>query len=103
MKCRQTPLALLCAAVLVFGGCQAIFTYSPLTGLQTPPSSMTPAQRLTYAQDALASGDQSAMLKAYDAIKNDTGAQSQYITASNQQTLTTGSVGSVNSNFSQAA
>ncbi len=69
------------AAVLLFGGCQAIFTYSPLSGLQQSPSDMTPAQRLTYAQDALASGDQSAMLKAYNAIKNDTGAQSQYITA----------------------
>jgi hypothetical protein len=81
MKSRQTLLALLSAAVLVFGGCQAIFTYSPLTGLQTPPSSMPPAQRLTYAQDALASGDPAAMKTAYDAIKNDTSADAQYTTA----------------------
>ena len=78
---RSLSIAVGTAAVLLFGGCQAIFTYSPLTGLQTPPSSMTPAQRLTYAQDALASGDQSAMKTAYNAIKNDTSADAQYMTA----------------------
>ena len=42
---------------------------------------MSPAQRLTYAQDALASGDTAAMQKAYDAIKNDPGGPAQYATA----------------------
>jgi hypothetical protein len=69
------------AAALLLGGCEAVFTYSPLSGLQRPPSSMTPAQRLTYAEDALASGDQAAMKGAYDAIKNDSGADAQYLTA----------------------
>ncbi len=78
MRSRHTLLVLLSAAVLAFGGCQAMFTYSPLSGLQRPPSSMTPAQRLTYAQDALASGDTAAMKSAYDAIKNDTSADAQY-------------------------
>lgn len=81
MRPRHTLLVLLSAAALVFGGCQAIFTYSPLSGLQRPPSGMTPGQRLTYAQEALASGDAAAMKSAYDAIKNDTGAAAQYMTA----------------------
>ena len=80
-RSRRTLLVLLSSAVLVFGGCQAIFTYSPLSGLQRPPSSMTPEQRLNYAQDALASGDTAAMKSAYDAIKNDTSAAAQYTAA----------------------
>jgi len=71
----------LSAAALLLGSCQAMFTYSPLSGLQRPPSSMTPAQRLTYAQDALASGNTADMKAAYDAIKNDSGASAQYATA----------------------
>jgi hypothetical protein len=78
---RPVFLAACAAVVLLFGGCQAIFTYSPLSGLQQSPSDMTPAQRLTYAQDALASGDTAAMKSAYDAIKNDTSAEAQYTTA----------------------
>jgi len=58
-----------------------MFTYSPLSGLKRPPSSMTPAQRLTYAQDALASGNTADMKAAYDAIINDSGASAQYTTA----------------------
>ncbi len=73
--------AVLAVAVTVLGACQAMFTYSPLSGLQRPPSSMTPAQRLTYAQDALASGNTGDMKAAYDAIRNDSGAQAQYLTA----------------------
>jgi hypothetical protein len=80
-RSRHTLLVLLFAAVLAFGGCQAIFTYSPLAGLQRPPSSMTPAQRLTYAKDALASGDTAAMKSAYDAIINDPGVDAQYTAA----------------------
>ena len=73
--------AALSAAALLLGSCQAMFTYSPLSGLKRPPSSMTPAQRLTYAQDALASGNTADMKAAYDAIKNDSGASAQYTTA----------------------
>jgi len=69
------------AALVLLAGCQAMFTYSPLSGLQRPPSSLTPAQRLTYAQDALASGNTSDMKAAYDAIKNDTSSAAQYTTA----------------------
>jgi hypothetical protein len=77
---RSITLSVLGAALLL-AACQAMFTYSPLSGLQRPPSSMTPAQRLTYAHDALASGDQTAMKNAYDAIKNDTSADAQYLSA----------------------
>ncbi|HET6451502.1 MAG TPA: hypothetical protein VFI08_09330, partial [Spirochaetia bacterium] len=69
------------AAVILLAGCQAIFTYSPLSGLKQNPADMTPAQRLTYAQDALASGDTATMKTAYDAIKNDTSGDAQYTAA----------------------
>ncbi|MGA2642607.1 MAG: hypothetical protein ABSG21_17090 [Spirochaetia bacterium] len=78
---RKTASFLLLASLFVLGGCQAIFTYSPLSGLQRDPASMSPAQRLTYAQNALDSGDATAMQKAYDAIKNDTSAAAQYTAA----------------------
>ena len=70
---------LLCGLV----GCQAIFTYTPLASLQRSPASMTPEQRLAYAENALASGDKTAMLAAYNAIAtaNDTGAAAQYTAA----------------------
>jgi hypothetical protein len=69
------------AVLLVLGGCQQIFTYAPLKGLQRNPASLSPEQRLNYAEQALASGDKAAMLAAYDAIKNDTGNDAQYLTA----------------------
>jgi hypothetical protein len=78
---RPQRVLFLLFVVFALGGCQAIFTYSPLSGLQRPPSSMTPAQRLTYAQNALASGDLTAMKNAYDAIKNDTSSQAEYTAA----------------------
>jgi hypothetical protein len=81
-RCPWNPALLAAAAAaLLLGGCQAMFTYSPLSGLQRPPSSMTPEQRITYAQNALASGNTTAMKTAYDAIKNDTSAEAQYVTA----------------------
>ncbi|MGA2973981.1 MAG: hypothetical protein ABSF77_01580 [Spirochaetia bacterium] len=68
-------------AVLGLGGCEAIFTYTPLAGLQRPPSSLSAAEKLTYAQNALASGDKNAMLEAYDAIQNDSSPEAQYLAA----------------------
>ena len=63
------------------GGCEAIFTSSPFTGLQRNPSSLSPEQQITYAQDALASGDKTAMQAAYDALKSETSATAVYMTA----------------------
>jgi len=78
---RKTAGFLVPFLAMLMAGCQAIFTFSPLSGLQRDPSTMSPEQRLTYAQDALASGDAAAMKKAYDALKNDTGGPAQYTTA----------------------
>jgi hypothetical protein len=78
---RKAAVFLVPALVTLLVGCQAIFTFSPLSGLQRDPSTMSPEQRLTYAQDALASGDTAAMQKAYNAIKNDSGGPAQYTTA----------------------
>jgi hypothetical protein len=75
------PAAVALAAVVALGGCQAIFTYSPVAALQRPPSSLTAEQRVTYAENALASGDAATMKAAYDAIKNDTGDTAQYLAA----------------------
>jgi hypothetical protein len=78
---RKTAGLLLLALLILLSGCQAIFTYSPLSGLKRDPANMTPAQRLTYAQDALASGDPATMKTAYDAIVNDTSGPAQYTAA----------------------
>jgi hypothetical protein len=73
MRKRLIELAaggLLAAALMV--SCQAVFTYSPLKGLQRNPANMSPSQQVAYAQNALASGDPAAMKQAYEAIKNST-------------------------------
>ncbi len=82
---RRFPVRLF-AALLVTGllpltGCEAIFTSSPFTALQRKPSDLSPEQRITYAQDALASGDPAAMQTALDAIKNDTSSTAVYTAA----------------------
>ena len=73
--------ALVVAGILLLAGCEAMFTYTPLAAFQRPPSSLGPEARLTWAQDALASGDAAAMKTAYDAIKNDPGAEAEYTAA----------------------
>ncbi len=82
---RTIPgLAALAALVVILaclGGCQAIFTYSPLTALQRSPASLPPAQQLEYAQNALASGDKTAMTAALAVIKNDPSPAAQYTAA----------------------
>ena len=52
------PAAL--AMVVLMTGCQAIFTYSPLSFLQRDPSKMSLDQRINFAEQALATelGDQ---------------------------------------------
>jgi len=56
-------------AVLFLAGCEAVFTFCPVTFLQRPASSLTAEQQLEYAQDALASGDAATMESAYAALK----------------------------------
>jgi hypothetical protein len=82
---RRFPVRILVvipvAWLLLLGGCEAVFTYSPFTGLQRDPSNFTPEQRLSYAEDALASGDLGAMQAALDAIKADTSHAAVYTSA----------------------
>jgi hypothetical protein len=78
---RRGALLALLAGLLAFSGCQQIFTYTPFAGLRRDPATLSPAQRLTYAQDALASGDKAAMAKAYEALKADTSPDASYTTA----------------------
>ncbi|NOY09929.1 MAG: hypothetical protein GXP33_13930 [Spirochaetes bacterium] len=54
--------------MLFMWGCQAVFTYSPLSILQRDPSSLPASAQKTYAEDALASGDSEAIAKAYSSI-----------------------------------
>lgn len=73
-------LAAVAVAALALGGCQAIFTWSPVTALARSPASMSPEQQVAYGRDALASGDTAAMQAAYDQLKGQTGsADAQYL------------------------
>ena len=69
---RRLGKTLLGASALVIvsclASCQAVFTWSPLSFLQRDPSTMTTEQKLTYADEALASGDPAALASAYDTI-----------------------------------
>ena len=78
---RKSAGSLILAMLTLLGGCQALFTFSPLSGLKRDPADMSPEQRLAYAHDALASGDHDAMLAAYNAILGDTSADAQYTSA----------------------
>ena len=73
MKAKRSLLMGLAAAALLafLVGCQAVFTFSPMGFLQRDPSRLPLAQKMTYAENALASGDDQTMLDAYNAIKND--------------------------------
>jgi len=59
--------------LLLLAGCQAIFTYSPLSFLQRDPANLPLDQKIAWAENALASGDPEAMATAYDAIKDVSG------------------------------
>ncbi|MFP4364722.1 MAG: hypothetical protein ACLFR1_12740 [Spirochaetia bacterium] len=57
------------SAALIVSGCQAVFTYSPVSFLQRDVSEMSAAQQAEYAEDALASGDKEKMKEALTAIE----------------------------------
>jgi len=59
--------------LLLSAGCQAIFTSSPLSFLQRDPANLPLDQKITWAENALASGDPEAMATAYNAIKDESG------------------------------
>jgi hypothetical protein len=55
--------------LLALSSCEALFSTSALSWAQRDPSSLPQEQKVTYAQDALASGDEASMKKAYDSLK----------------------------------
>jgi hypothetical protein len=82
MKTRSLPRFLTLAMLpLLLLGCEAIFTYTPLEFLQRSPANLSAAGRLTYGENALASGDTQAMIDAYNALSADTSDQAQYLAA----------------------
>jgi len=66
---RSTPFGVAVGvALVVLAGCEAIFTFSPVGFLQTPPANMSAEQLAGFGADALSSGDPVAMAAALDAI-----------------------------------
>ena len=57
--------------LVLYAGCQAVFTASPFSFLKKDVADMTYGQQQAYALDALASGDLEAMQEAYDALKDE--------------------------------
>lgn len=64
----RSPLFLLCAGILI--SCEGVFTTSIVEWAQRDPSQLNQAQKINFAQEALASGDKDSMKKAYDALKD---------------------------------
>lgn len=60
-------IAVFAAAALV-SGCENFFTANLLKSLQRDPSNLSDAQKITYAQSALQSGDASTMQDAFNAL-----------------------------------
>jgi hypothetical protein len=54
---------------IALGGCELVFTASPLAFLERDPAAYSDEQLRQYARDALAAGDTSAMLSAYELLK----------------------------------
>ena len=59
------------AVLLAISGCQALFTTSPFSFLQRDVDNLPLAQQVTYAEDALAGGDEAAMAASYAAIEEE--------------------------------
>jgi hypothetical protein len=63
--------------ILIYTSCQQIFTYSVLEWAQRDPSTLPLAAQISYAEAALASGDQAAIESAYAAISSSTDPDTQ--------------------------
>ncbi|MCD6397977.1 MAG: hypothetical protein J7L71_10600 [Spirochaetaceae bacterium] len=61
-------IVLMVLIILIYPSCQQIFTYSALEWAQRDPSSLPPAQQISYAKSILSSGDTAAMADAYAVI-----------------------------------
>ena len=60
--------AAIALALVVLAGCEAIFTFSPVGFMQTPPDNMSADQLSGFGLDSLSGGDDEAMTLALDAI-----------------------------------
>lgn len=80
MKKMNGAGALLILVILVtLSSCERIFTTSPFDFMQRDPSTYSDAQRLTFAEDALASGDEAAMAAAFDLLADSTDPDTQLV------------------------
>ena len=55
--------------VIIFAGCQAVFTYSPFSIFQRDPAKLPPEQQIAWAESVLASGDTDSMAEAYELLE----------------------------------
>jgi hypothetical protein len=70
---RRAPVPVLLLFTLIFtmilaAGCEGFFTFNLFSGLQRDPASLSPEQQVSYAEEALASGNSEAMQAAYPLI-----------------------------------
>ncbi|MGC9311519.1 MAG: hypothetical protein ACP5IA_02410 [Sediminispirochaetaceae bacterium] len=65
--------------VLLLGSCEQMFTFSPLSWAQRDPANLSDAQKIAYAEGVLGSGDADAMADAYNAIKDSSDPDVQYL------------------------
>ncbi len=77
----RRALLLSAGLVLLVVSCENVFTTSPFSFLRRDPSTLSEAQKQRFAQDALASGDESVMAEAYEAIKDTTDPATQLLAA----------------------
>jgi hypothetical protein len=79
-KLPAIAIVLVCAITLL-EGCQQVFTTSLLMSFRRNPQDMSLEEKMTYAQEALSSGDASAMKAAFDALKDAQSGEAQYLCA----------------------
>ena len=75
----KRSIILLVISVLVLSACERVFTASPFEFLQRDPASYSEAQLLSFAEDALASGDEAAMAAAFALLADSTDPETQLI------------------------
>ncbi len=67
---KISVIVLVLVSIFIYTSCQQIFTYSALEWAQRDPSTLPPAQQISYAESILSSGDTTAMADAYAVIDN---------------------------------
>ena len=75
----KKSITLVIVSLLVISGCERVFTTSMFESLQRDPSSYSAAQLLTYAEDALASGDEAAMASAFELLADSSDPETQLV------------------------